>query len=204
MSEKTRGLPNWLAHTLKMVYSAKYISLSFFRVSLSSLLHFRSLSYLPSRLGPHPTQTSDKMAGTTVTLSAQEKGPGGLVTSPLFVHPLADQATGDDVIVGFDAPDDPYNPLNWTFKKKVLTTFLYGMATCWITFASAVYTAALVEVSHEFGISLEVSTLGISLFVVGFAVGPMVFSPLSEVYGRKFVVLIVCYSPQVITPANGL
>ncbi|RJE23612.1 to MSF membrane transporter [Aspergillus sclerotialis] len=130
------------------------------------------------------------MAGTTVTLSAQDKGPGGQVTSPVFVHPLADQATGNDVLVSFDAPDDPYNPLNWHFKKKVLTTVLYGLATCWITFASAVYTAALVEISHEFHVSLEVSTLGISLFVLGFAVGPMVFSPLSEVYGRKFVVLI--------------
>jgi hypothetical protein len=35
----------------------------------------------------------------------------------------------------------------------------------------------------EFGSSHEVVTLGLSLFVVGLAVGPMLLSPLSEVSG---------------------
>lgn len=36
-----------------------------------------------------------------------------------------------------------------------------------------------------FGVSAEVMTLGTSLFVLGFAFGPIVFGPLSELYGRK-------------------
>ena len=35
------------------------------------------------------------------------------------------------------------------------------------------------------GISLEVSTLGLSLFVLGFGIGPIIWAPLSELQGRK-------------------
>jgi hypothetical protein len=28
--------------------------------------------------------------------------------------------------VDFDGPDDPYHPMNWPFRKKVVTTALYG------------------------------------------------------------------------------
>lgn len=41
------------------------------------------------------------------------------------------------------------------------------------------------QVVHEFGIdSSTVSTLAITLYVLGLGLGPMVVSPLSEVYGR--------------------
>lgn len=46
-----------------------------------------------------------------------------------FTHPLAHAKTGDDVIVDFDGPDDPYKPLNWPFRKKCITTLLYGLTT---------------------------------------------------------------------------
>ena len=37
----------------------------------------------------------------------------------------------------------------------------------------------------EFGVSTEVMILGQALFVLGFAFGPLVWAPLSELYGRK-------------------
>ena len=46
-----------------------------------------------------------------------------------FYHPLTHTKTSPDVIVDFDGPDDPYRPLNWGFKKKAITTVLYGLTT---------------------------------------------------------------------------
>jgi hypothetical protein len=43
-----------------------------------------------------------------------------------FSHPLSHVKTTESVIVDFDGPDDPYRPLNWPFRKKVVTTMLYG------------------------------------------------------------------------------
>lgn len=82
-------------------------------------------------------------------------------------------------IVEFDGPDDPLNPLNWSIRKRVFTTLLLSLTTFVVTFASSVFSSALRVVAVEFDVSNEVATLGTSLFVVGFAVGPMVFPPFS-------------------------
>jgi hypothetical protein len=46
-----------------------------------------------------------------------------------FTHPLSHTKTTEDVIVDFDGPDDPYRPMNWGFRKKAVTTVLYGLTT---------------------------------------------------------------------------
>ena len=46
-----------------------------------------------------------------------------------FSHPLSHAKTAHDVVVDFDGPDDPYHPLNWPLRKKVITTTLYGLCT---------------------------------------------------------------------------
>jgi DHA1 family multidrug resistance protein-like MFS transporter len=45
-------------------------------------------------------------------------------------------------------------------------------------------------VSAKFNVSTEVGTLGMSLYVLGFAFGPTLFSPLSELFGRRLPILI--------------
>lgn len=58
--------------------------------------------------------------------------------------------------------------------------------TCFVVaFNSAVVTADLEGVAETFHVSEEVTLLTITLFVIGFGVGPMVFAPLSEIYGRR-------------------
>ena len=39
----------------------------------------------------------------------------------------------------------------------------------------------------EFHVSQEVGTLGVSLFVLGFALGPLLWAPFSELFGRQIV-----------------
>ncbi len=108
---------------------------------------------------------------------------------PPFSHPLAHQRTTAQDIVDFDGKDDPYHPLNWAFKKKVVTTALYGFTTMGATFASSVYSPGIRQISEEFHVSAEVSTLGLALLLAGFGLGPLLWAPLSEVYGRKLAVL---------------
>ncbi|AEO61428.1 hypothetical protein MYCTH_2311571 [Thermothelomyces thermophilus ATCC 42464] len=42
----------------------------------------------------------------------------------------------------------------------------------------------------EFGSGPEVAALGVSLFVLGFAIGPALWAPLSELYVRKILFVI--------------
>lgn len=60
-------------------------------------------------------------------ISRLRRGGAGQIAP--FNHPLGHIRTSPDVIVDFDGPDDPYRPANWSFGKKCLTTFLYGLAT---------------------------------------------------------------------------
>lgn len=43
---------------------------------------------------------------------------------------------------------------------------------------------------EDFGVSTEVFVLGISLFVLGFAFGPLLWAPFSEVLGRRILFII--------------
>lgn len=55
-----------------------------------------------------------------------------------------------------------------------------------VTFASSVFSTATDATAEEFNVSSEVMVLGTALFVLGFAFGPIVWGPLSELYGRKW------------------
>jgi hypothetical protein len=44
-------------------------------------------------------------------------------------RPLMHTKNSLDVIVDFEGPDDPYLPVNWTFRKKAITTVLFGLTT---------------------------------------------------------------------------
>ncbi|KAM0186107.1 hypothetical protein ACHAPI_011885 [Fusarium lateritium] len=82
-------------------------------------------------------------------------------------------------------PDDPDNAMLLAKWKKWAFTCLQAFATLATTFASSAYSGGIEQVIHSFDISQEVATLGISLYVLGFACGPLVWGPLSELYGRR-------------------
>ncbi|OQE91611.1 hypothetical protein PENNAL_c0009G01763 [Penicillium nalgiovense] len=62
---------------------------------------------------------------------------------------------------------------------------MLGMMTICVTFGSSVFSTATKQTARKFNVSSEVMVLAVSLFVLGFAFGPIIFGPLSELYGRK-------------------
>ncbi|EHA20273.1 hypothetical protein ASPNIDRAFT_51421 [Aspergillus niger ATCC 1015] len=91
----------------------------------------------------------------------------------------------DPNLVEWDGPNDPENPQNMPRWRKWLITMSLSFMTTWITFASSVFSTATIVTAEEFGVSTEVMILATSLVVFGFAVGPLFWSPLSELYGRR-------------------
>ena len=102
-----------------------------------------------------------------------EEGAEGINLAPInsVTLPISRQPSSDSIktsrIVTFDGPEDPYNPLNWPLKQKILTTFLYGITTAGSTWASSIYSPAITPIAEEFGVGKEVSTLGLTLFLFG-------------------------------------
>lgn len=82
-------------------------------------------------------------------------------------------------------PDDKENPKNWSKAYKWWCTMTVAITCFAVAFNSAVITADIPGPEKTFGVSEEVSLLLITVFVVGFGVGPMAFAPFSETWGRR-------------------
>jgi hypothetical protein len=79
-----------------------------------------------SKLGGSSAEADEKAQSTPTPLKVEAVAPSA---------PLASN-NDDPNIVDFDGPDDPYRPLNWPMRKKLITTFLYSFTTMGSTWAS--------------------------------------------------------------------
>lgn len=94
-------------------------------------------------------------------------------------------ASDDENVIWWDGPDDPKNPFNWPTWRKVLTVVLVSALTFVTPLASSMFAPGVPELLREFETSSqELATFCVSVYVLGFAAGPMLFAPLSEIYGR--------------------
>lgn len=91
----------------------------------------------------------------------------------------------DPNLVEFDGPNDPGNPQNFTTRRKTAATVSMGLMTFVVTFSSSVFAVAVDPISSEYNVSTVVATLGVSLFLLGFVLGPPCFGPASEIWGRR-------------------
>ncbi|KAH8426311.1 MFS transporter [Aspergillus melleus] len=111
----------------------------------------------------------------------------GAVTQDVIDHPYPGSGTEEDPYSITWIPDDPRNPMQFSPVKKWFITMMVAIATLAVALVSSAYTGGVAEIEKEFGIGSEVATLGVSLFVLGFAVGPLLWAPLSEMFGRQVV-----------------
>ena len=77
------------------------------------------------------------------------------------------------------------SPLSLPVWRKWVITVLSASLALTVTFASSVFSSTITVTSRQFGVSETVMILGVSLYVLGFAVGPIVWGPLSELKGRR-------------------
>ncbi|KAK5197819.1 MFS siderochrome iron transporter 1 [Exophiala xenobiotica] len=108
-----------------------------------------------------------------------------LITDAVANYPYNGSGTEDDPYVVEFIPNDPRNPMEFSQVKKWFITLTVAVATLAVAFVSSAYSGGADEIIQTFGVSQEVFTLGISLFVLGFAIGPLLWAPLSELYGRQ-------------------
>ncbi|THH15021.1 hypothetical protein EW146_g5400 [Bondarzewia mesenterica] len=95
----------------------------------------------------------------------------------------------DPYIVDWDL-GDPENPYNWSTKRKWLITSQVSRARIvLVSFSSSAYSGGMSFLRQDIPMSEEVVVLGISLYVLGFALGPLLFAPLSEMFGRRRIFL---------------
>ncbi|RFU33218.1 hypothetical protein B7463_g3123, partial [Scytalidium lignicola] len=104
-----------------------------------------------------------------------------------FPSPLPDP---EGYVVEFDGSDDLKHPQNWKFFTKLYVSCCACYGTLTASFASAIFAAGIQGSSKEFDVSAEVTTLGTTVYVLGFAAGPLLWAPASELIGRRWPLTI--------------
>ncbi|KAJ5650962.1 uncharacterized protein N7484_004685 [Penicillium longicatenatum] len=118
----------------------------------------------------------------------------GVCTPEVIDYPYAGAGTEDSPFVVEWIPDDPRNPMQFSTGLKWTYTILVAFATLAVSLSSSAYAGGINEVLTDLHVGEEVATLGVSLFVLGFAVGPLLWAPMSELVGRQIVFLITFFS----------
>ncbi|KAF8305495.1 MFS general substrate transporter [Clavulina sp. PMI_390] len=95
-------------------------------------------------------------------------------------------------LVNFDGADDPENPKHWASPLRWYFVVVTSVYAALASFASSAPSNITGDMSKEFGLSIEVGTLAISVYLAGFVLGPLLWGPISESYGRRIPFIASC------------
>lgn len=87
-------------------------------------------------------------------------------------------------VVEFSGFDDPRHAQNFPLKTKVTISAILIAFSLATNVASSDLSPATQTLENKFHVGQEVVILSTSLYVLGYAVGPSVFAPMSELYGK--------------------
>jgi hypothetical protein len=152
-------------------------------------------AYIPGNLGSiHqvPSHTSERRHSLDEKKHEYTTGETDVekVNNPGSIS-CADEPDGEEEperdpnIVDFDGPNDPENPMNWSASSKWSMVALIASITFLTPLASSQFAPGVPEVMRDFNSTSDLLRgFMVSVYVLGFAFGPLVIAPLSEMYGR--------------------
>lgn len=159
--------------------------------------HPTELSRIATQRSQHHTTVgagpgvSRRATWTSSILRRREDTPlPGFGAGKPYPPPLPD---AEEYVVEFDGQDDPLHSQNWPLRKKLVTAAVLGYTTMTSAFTSSIFSSATTIVAAAYGVSSEVGLLGTTFYVLGFATGPTLWAPLSELKGRRLPLLIAMF-----------
>ncbi|KAK4651284.1 hypothetical protein QC762_604840 [Podospora pseudocomata] len=151
------------------------------------------------------TQYPQPPTGTLTKSSSLKKSPA---TSTPFPYYASSHATSDDeeeMIVSWEPDHDTGNPHEWSPGKKACILITCMMLIINSTMGSALPANALPFISDKWDITNESQqVLPISVYLIGYVMGPILWAPLSEQFGRKIPTMITFLIFTAFTLATAL
>lgn len=91
-------------------------------------------------------------------------------------------------LVTFDGPQDPLNPKNWNRGRKWRALIAVSGFVLMAPIATTIVSPSLDVIARELSITSGAEkSMVLSIFLLGFGIGPLFISPLSEIFGRTRV-----------------
>jgi len=89
-------------------------------------------------------------------------------------------------IVGWESHTDPNMPFNFSTRQKWTWVWLLSATTFLGPFATSILSPATNIIVQEFhNDNATVGSMTVTVYLLGYVVGPIFIGPLSEVYGRR-------------------
>jgi multidrug resistance protein len=111
----------------------------------------------------------------------------GVLTQEIIDYRFAGSGTEEDPYLVTWIDNDPRDPQGFSMSRKWTYTMVMAWATLAVSLVSSAYTGGMEQIMEQFHVGTEVATLGLSTYVLGFAVGPLLFAPMSELWGRQYL-----------------
>jgi multidrug resistance protein len=106
----------------------------------------------------------------------------------IYTRSIPPEDTQDANIVDWDGPDDPENPMNWSSLLRWTHIMLVSAVNFLTGLASSMFAPGVPALMKEFhSTNSSLASFVVTIFVLGLAMGPILFAPLSEIYGRLYV-----------------
>ncbi|SMN20602.1 similar to Saccharomyces cerevisiae YBR008C FLR1 Plasma membrane multidrug transporter of the major facilitator superfamily [Maudiozyma saulgeensis] len=144
-------------------------------LELLKLVKIPELHNLPNKNGEQGLCGSDNES-----FDSAEHDNFSITIDKVETHPNKNKAEYDPFLVTWRGPNDPEFPMNWPSTRKTLTVIQVMLLTCVNYMGSSIYTPGENQIRDEFKIGHVTATLNLSLYILGYGIGPLLFSPLSE------------------------
>ncbi|QDS77377.1 hypothetical protein FKW77_005756 [Venturia effusa] len=137
--------------------------------------------------------SATEIGSTDLEKDIEKEGAGSreesVLTTPIpSIHekPKTESQEQDDAnVVWWEGPDDLENPLNWSSKRKWAAIGMVSLVTFLTPLGSSIFAPGVPLVMEEFGSDSQIlEGFVVSVYVLGFAFGPLIIAPLSEMFGR--------------------
>ncbi|UKZ57064.1 hypothetical protein TrVGV298_010916 [Trichoderma virens] len=82
-------------------------------------------------------------------------------------------------------------------EQRAIITAILSVTTFITTFASVIYAPDISTIAADYKVAPEVATLGVTLYVLGFSAGPVLWGPLSEIKGRRLRLVVAAFGTAI-------
>ena len=141
-----------------------------------------------SKLLKWPEQTDQLLVRSYLDTSDTK----GTINVEKANEPNSDEETEKPQKIVIDWLDsDTDNPQNWSSGKKAWVSAQICLLTTSVYIGAAIYTAGLTGVQEQFHVSSVAALLGLTLFIVGYGLGPMIWVSATSSQPLNVLILIV-------------
>jgi len=153
------------------------------------------LAVNPQEVRVRPDETAQSVSTSVTHVQEKDHQIPDVLTIPAGGEGKSampeDKKEGKLENLGDDWEYDPMNPRNWSSVKKWTAIAIVSLYTFVSPLGSSMMAPGLPKIAEKYGITNPtILAMTLSIFLISFALGPLVLAPLSEMYGRTWVLHI--------------